>query len=774
MADRYNLRKRTKKTEPGALKEKRIAVTPEPSPESESEAAEEADEPEEQHSEAHSEARETSQPEEQSEEEPEHETGHESPQAVAPQPDPPAQLPPLPEYTFVPRRRIAGDPALLQGVARSKSPLRHRNMELGFQKHRGHPTDASIMMTNFSVIVGSPDPSDDGDDDDNSSDHDHSSDGYFSLGFGHDSDIAVSDFDYETVHEQGTQGVSCFEDDDYENEGYGMYRGGLSDVDALPDQNKRLMTGRGKFETFPTNIDPLVDSYFFYLAQSLRSLADQVFMDERNLKNLPENNRAAFVHHGVFVMASMGLQTVSGILEGTLAQLPRSPNRRQSNAFLELYNAERQRMDRARRYQPCVYVQYFGTSDCKGLPEEILRRILKLMAHYVTDAAYARRVDNAIHALDPSTHEAWETGYRRYTRQMRGRHTALQTFVDRVQLRIEDNRAPNRPLSEFGFTNNARRRLEDHAMHRNSNFILNLLEAICKVEYPHHGFRTFRYVVHKCWAPQQGWVGEILLNRIGLGYIDTGFGMSYHPAGRSTQSAGSTAAKSYEDWTKHALEWTPVRKSLDHELRIAKSEMERTIHDQRNAKEVNMIIVASEAFSTHVGQIQASRTDQNVILGQQPTHNARPLFDRGRPPLISNLVGSPNPVAPVEPPSHGVSRSLNPDDDIHTMTVAILHRVPHQALPQVDQVLVQAAILHRVPHQVAILPQALPQALPQVDQALADAAILQQALPQAFPQVDQVLAQATILHHSLHRAKVVPGVLALVPEAVLHRIEASS
>lgn len=61
---------------------------------------------------------------------------------------------------------------------------------------------------------------------------------------------------------------------------------------------------------------------------------------------------------------------------------------------------------------------------------------------------------------------------------------------------------------------------------------------------------------------EQGWVGKILLNRIGLGYTNTGYGMSYHPTGRNNSSTTTFAVGHYLKWAAQARTITPFKSKL--------------------------------------------------------------------------------------------------------------------------------------------------------------------------------------------------------------------
>ncbi|KAL1381856.1 hypothetical protein HDK64DRAFT_258501 [Phyllosticta capitalensis] len=78
---------------------------------------------------------------------------------------------------------------------------------------------------------------------------------------------------------------------------------------------------------------------------------------------------------------------------------------------------------------------------------------------------------------------------------------------------------------------------------------MNLVEAICCREFGYKRYRIRRFVVYKCWSPEQPWVAEILINRLGMGYT----------AGRSNASGNKPGYDVWDDWSGRAYIYTPFQ-----------------------------------------------------------------------------------------------------------------------------------------------------------------------------------------------------------------------
>jgi len=97
--------------------------------------------------------------------------------------------------------------------------------------------------------------------------------------------------------------------------------------------------------------------------------------------------------------------------------------------------------------------------------------------------------------------------------------------------------ALNVPLGEFGFSTDSPTRLKQHHNHLSSNWVMNVHEAVANVLYKDRAlkqrFSMQSNVIYLAWHPAQCKLAEIILMRLGQGFVVTGGGFSHYPAGRS-------------------------------------------------------------------------------------------------------------------------------------------------------------------------------------------------------------------------------------------------
>jgi len=87
------------------------------------------------------------------------------------------------------------------------------------------------------------------------------------------------------------------------------------------------------------------------------------------------------------------------------------------------------------------------------------------------------------------------------------------------------------PLAETGHATHWSR-LGDHANHRqNSNFPMDLAEAICKVYPEWKKYRIAQYAISPVWRISHATAGELLFSRLLQVYDDDGGGFSFYGAG---------------------------------------------------------------------------------------------------------------------------------------------------------------------------------------------------------------------------------------------------
>ena len=106
------------------------------------------------------------------------------------------------------------------------------------------------------------------------------------------------------------------------------------------------------------------------------------------------------------------------------------------------------------------------------------------------------------------------------------------------------------PVVEIGISNDPEKRLRQHRHHENSNYLMNLAEAVFDVEYP-GCFHLKQYVIYACFRPIQTWLSEIALTQLAQGYVEGGGGFSHEIAGRSNGVSNNVVPP--KKWTEFEL-----------------------------------------------------------------------------------------------------------------------------------------------------------------------------------------------------------------------------
>jgi hypothetical protein len=174
--------------------------------------------------------------------------------------------------------------------------------------------------------------------------------------------------------------------------------------------------------------------------------------------------------------------------------------------------------------QPAIYVQYLTDRDGVGLSAAQYTVLISRMRTYagMKDPDYALKIDTFMPSQQ-ATMKMIKNGRRKYlNRQLDTAPSAERVgwvirFCDALEVRVKNEQGIERyPLREVGYSNSAQRRLHEHATHQSSNFLMNLAEVICGIEFPDR-FHFDQYVVARLHAPQQAVLAEVLLTRLGSG-----------------------------------------------------------------------------------------------------------------------------------------------------------------------------------------------------------------------------------------------------------------
>ncbi|MCJ1247196.1 hypothetical protein MMC30_004410 [Trapelia coarctata] len=150
----------------------------------------------------------------------------------------------------------------------------------------------------------------------------------------------------------------------------------------------------------------------------------------------------------------------------------------------------------------------------------------------------------------------------------------ILAFANSLEHRLESYRNTpqwtqplDAPLVEIGYTAAVKERLAAHRSHHpSSNYIMNLVEAICQVLW-RDKFKMTQFVIFRIFNPPQAVAAEILFTRLAQGYTKDGGGFSHALAGRSNYSALEKNL-SWNDFLTYATDHTCLMDTLQGELDI--------------------------------------------------------------------------------------------------------------------------------------------------------------------------------------------------------------
>lgn len=101
------------------------------------------------------------------------------------------------------------------------------------------------------------------------------------------------------------------------------------------------------------------------------------------------------------------------------------------------------------------------------------------------------------------------------------------------------------PVSEWGYSDNAFPRLGNHRKHEQSNYLMNIMDAVCLAYKKECHF--YQFVILQIPSKDLVELSEIYVTRIGQGYAKNGGGLAHHGAGKSNFSKERYNG---EDWSE--------------------------------------------------------------------------------------------------------------------------------------------------------------------------------------------------------------------------------
>lgn len=278
------------------------------------------------------------------------------------------------------------------------------------------------------------------------------------------------------------------------------------------------------------------------------------------------------------ILASMENELLKSLIDGSL---PKKAEITGSAVWRALQRMAGQNPSPPSIYQNCI-CDHMGLSPTPRQWECVCSFMLLYIKGGQESDDLAMEVDQLIYPTQKWPPRLARLGLRRYTewrsyveddgdRNPSSRHRQMvKHFVSEMRSRIEGDLQSGKgniplaaPVIEIGFSINSVSRLREHRQHQQSNYLMNLAEAMFRHTYP-GTFRLQQLVIFACYRPSHPWFSEIILTQLGQGYTEGAGGFSHYPAGRSNGSAYRKTSKGQWD----QFEYEAARSGLlDRELK---------------------------------------------------------------------------------------------------------------------------------------------------------------------------------------------------------------
>jgi len=288
------------------------------------------------------------------------------------------------------------------------------------------------------------------------------------------------------------------------------------------------------------------DEFGFH--EVLRRILDDE-LSYRTLQQLPHDS---VLINFYLICAGMNHDIFQALLRGTLPSDFHTPGGAVGTALRDM---SRWTISGKR---PAIYSNHMVYKDTGISPTaEEVESVLEDMEKYAKsdEDDFARIIDGQVGGPAPAK---TVNGYRRYLSTdkdkapSKERLSVLDNFVRQVRHRIKHlprgKQHPLQPaLNEYGYTINIAQRLQAHREHKDSNYLMNLFEAVAMKKYGGK-IRIQQHVIYLIPFPPLAALSEILLTRLGLGYTGGGCGFSHAAAGISNNSAYVETDESWKTW----------------------------------------------------------------------------------------------------------------------------------------------------------------------------------------------------------------------------------
>lgn len=226
--------------------------------------------------------------------------------------------------------------------------------------------------------------------------------------------------------------------------------------------------------------------------------------------------------------------------------------------------------------RPCIYLLEFVNENGLGPNMKEMRRIIEKARRYIDpetddDDELAVQVDRVAKELSSSERARRRAGYRSYIDDKDRTKQRIITLLDGLSAHLDalDDQSDTKRvpflIRDIGYTDNAERRIDSqHSLHRSSNKVMNLLEAIAFADDLFGDKYSFEGgVIFLCYQPNHALYGEIIFSLLAESYVDGGKGVNGVEAGIS--NASNNRWQDWQEWTSSTFSKTQLVSNLQAE-----------------------------------------------------------------------------------------------------------------------------------------------------------------------------------------------------------------
>jgi hypothetical protein len=212
--------------------------------------------------------------------------------------------------------------------------------------------------------------------------------------------------------------------------------------------------------------------------------------------------------------------------------------------------------------QPSIYIHLLADRDGNAPTPNQLLTIRDFVIDYLSQGKASEHAWHIDKISRQSVAQHLSTrGYRKYlqtTSRSERRVKTLELFCQGIRKRCDETPLSLRdtplqyPPSECGYSINSPERLAKHRAHQSSNYVMNLVEDICKHLYDigtfAQHFTMHQFIIYLIFRQEQASIAEIFISGLLQVWVKDGGGLNAYLAGHSTSSAGKVTD---EEWTSH-------------------------------------------------------------------------------------------------------------------------------------------------------------------------------------------------------------------------------